>query len=56
MTVSLNLTASNLLSGNYTAGIWLSNVTSHVGHLRNFTLQVQSLVQNGGFETGDFTG
>ncbi len=54
--VSLNSSASNLLAGVYSAGIWFSNVTSQVGHLRSFTfLDDQSIVQNGGFESGDFT-
>jgi hypothetical protein len=57
VTVRLNSNASNLLSGAYSAGIWFSNVTSQVGHLRSFTfLDDQSIVQNGGFESGDFTG
>jgi len=54
--VSLNSTASNMLAGTYAAGIWFSNVTSQVGQMRLCTLAVQSLVQNGGFETGDYTG
>ncbi|MGA3268583.1 MAG: protease pro-enzyme activation domain-containing protein [Verrucomicrobiota bacterium] len=54
--VSLNSTASNLVAGAYSAGIWFSNLTSQVGHLRSFTfLDDQSIVQNGGFESGDFT-
>ena len=55
--VSLNSVASNLLAGTYSAGIWFSNETTQVGHLRSFTfLDDQSIVQNGGFESGDFTG
>jgi subtilase family serine protease len=36
--VSLNTVASNLLAGTYSATVWFSNVTSHVGHARYFTL------------------
>jgi hypothetical protein len=53
--VSLNTVASNLNVGTYTANLWFSNVTSGVTHYRFFTLTVAT-VQNGGFETGDFTG
>jgi hypothetical protein len=57
VTVSLNSTASNLAAGVYTSNLIFTNLSSGVGQLRQFTLQVgQSLVQNGGFETGDFTG
>ena len=40
VTVSLNSVASNLLAGTYTAGIWFTNLTTHVGHRRNFTLHI----------------
>jgi len=51
---SLNSAASNLNPGMYSANLWFSNVTSGVGHARSFGLSL-SLLQNGGFETGDFT-
>jgi hypothetical protein len=38
--ISLNTVASNLTAGAYTANVWFSNVTSHVGHSRFFTLNV----------------
>ena len=56
-TVSLNSTATNLTTGSYTANIWFTNQTSGGAQSLLFKLLVnQSLVQNGGFETGDFTG
>lgn len=56
VTASLNSVASNLTAGVYTASLWFSNVTTGVGHARAFSLVVSgSLVQNGSFETGDFS-
>jgi len=54
---SLNANASNLTFGTYTANLWFTNLNSHYAQSRQFTLLVQApqLVQNGGFETGDFT-
>jgi len=37
--VSLNTVASNLLAGTYKANLSFSNVTSHVGHYRAFTVK-----------------
>jgi len=54
--VSLNSTASNLFAGLYINNLIFTNLSSGVGQLRQFTLQVEPLIQNGGFETGDFTG
>jgi hypothetical protein len=55
--VSLNSTASNLLAGIYATNLVFTNMTSGIAQSRQFTLQVgQPLLQNGGFETGDFTG
>jgi hypothetical protein len=51
VTVALNSAASNLLIGNYSANLWISNRTDGVAQDRAFAL----LVGNGGFETGDFT-
>ena len=54
--VSLNTVASNLNLGTYSANLWFTNLTSGVAHARFFSLAVtKSLVQNGGFETSDFT-
>lgn len=55
--VGLTATAGNLDVGTYPANIMFTNWNSHVAQNASFTLQVgQSLVQNGGFENGDFTG
>jgi subtilase family serine protease len=57
--VSLNTAAAALRSaGVYTANAWFTNVSDGVAQSRQFTLTVvlPQLVQNGGFETGDFTG
>jgi hypothetical protein len=54
---SLNSAASNLVAGAYAATVFFTNQTSGTVQSRQFALTVsQSLVQNGGFETGDFTG
>jgi len=36
--VSLNSVATNLIAGTYTANVWFTNITGHVGHSRFFTL------------------
>jgi hypothetical protein len=57
VTINLNSTANSFAAGIYTTSLWFSNLTSHAAQNLPFTLSVgQSLVQNGGFETGDFTG
>jgi subtilase family serine protease len=54
--ISLASAALNLAAGTYSATITFSNWTTHVAQDVSFSLQVgQSLVQNGGFETGDFS-
>jgi hypothetical protein len=54
--VSVNSTTSDLLPATYMANVVFTNLTSGVAQIRSFTLQLgQSLVQNGGFETGDFS-
>ena len=55
VTISLNSTTSNLWVGSYTANIWFTNQTDGVAQSRQFNLLVGQLVQNGGFETGDFS-
>jgi hypothetical protein len=52
---SLNAAANGLAPGAYTAPVWFTNVTTGVAQSRQFTLLIgQELVQNGGFELGDF--
>ncbi|HSY74779.1 MAG TPA: protease pro-enzyme activation domain-containing protein [Dongiaceae bacterium] len=54
---SLNSTATNLVSGIYNSTVFFTNQTSGIVQNRQFTLSIgQSIIQNGGFETGDFTG
>ena len=54
--VGINSAVNNLSPATYTANVAFSNVTSGISQLRPFTVQLgQSLVQNGGFESGDFT-
>jgi len=56
VTVCLDATANSLTAGVYTASLWFTNQTGHVAQSVPFALQVgQSVVQNGGFETGDFS-
>jgi len=56
VTVSLNSTANSLAGGIYAASLWFTNLTGHTAQSVPFTLQVgQSILQNGGFETGDFS-
>jgi len=55
--VSLSPAATNLAGGIYAATICFTNQTSGGGQTMQFKLVVsQSLIINGGFETGDFTG
>ncbi|MDE3068314.1 MAG: hypothetical protein KGJ60_12275 [Verrucomicrobiota bacterium] len=58
VTVSLNdANADSLAAGIYTAALWFTNQTDGGAVSNVFTLRVgQPLIQNGGFETGDFTG
>jgi hypothetical protein len=45
------------VSGIYNSTVFFTNQTSGVVQNRQFTLSIgQSIIQNGGFETGDFTG
>jgi hypothetical protein len=44
------------VAGAYTAGLTFSNGTSHVVQPMSFTLQVQSMVVNGLFESGNLSG
>jgi hypothetical protein len=54
--VSVNPAIYTLPAGIYTANLQFSNLSTHITQTRQFTLRIgQSLVQNGGFETGDFS-
>src|SRR5208282_6027042 len=55
LTVSLTSAANSLSAGTYTASLVFTNVSGWTASLP-FTLQIGPLVQNGGFETGNFTG
>jgi hypothetical protein len=56
VTVSLNSAANNLAAGVYSGNIRFNNLNSGAALNRQFTLRVgQPLVQNGDFETGDFS-
>lgn len=55
VTVTVNSAAGSLSAGVYSAGLSFANQTSGQVQFRQFTLQVdQELVQDGGFEAGDF--
>jgi hypothetical protein len=55
--VALNAAASNLVAGAHVADLRFTNQNNGFVHGRQITLLVSPpLVQNGGFETGDFTG
>lgn len=59
LTISLNTASSNLIGGNiYHADILFTNLTTGGSQTRPVDLQVftRSILPNGGFETGDFTG
>ena len=57
LTVSTNAATATLANGVYSATLLLSNQASHVVQSLPFSAFIgQSLVQNGGFETGNFTG
>ena len=57
VTVSLNSTANSFAVGGYAASLSFSNQATHVAQPLQFGLTVSApeLIQNGGFETGDFT-
>ena len=57
VTVGFSAAADNLAAGIYTTNLIFTNWTTQIAQSESFTLQIgQSIVQNGGFETGDFTG
>jgi hypothetical protein len=56
VTVALTPAGDTLAAGVYQAGIQLTNLTAGAAQTLQFTLlSGQNLVQNGGFETGDFS-
>lgn len=56
VTVSLNSAANNLADGIYSGNVRFANLNSGATLNRQFALQIgQPLVQNGDFETGDFS-
>jgi subtilase family serine protease len=56
ITVTLNAVANLFPGGVYTNQLWFTNLTSGLGQLRQFTLQIgQNIVTDGGFEAGDFS-
>ena len=56
LTVGFNSTSSNLVAGIYTANLTFTDLNSGGVQTLPFTLSLgQSIVQNGGFETGDFS-
>jgi subtilase family serine protease len=53
--VSLAPAANTLAAGSYNAVVCFSNLTTHIAQPQAFTLRVgQTLVQDGGFESGSF--
>jgi subtilase family serine protease len=55
VTAGLNATASNLWLGTYIANVVFTNQNSHIAQVRPFILVLQPALQNGGFETGDYS-
>jgi hypothetical protein len=56
VTVSLNPAVSNLATGSYSSAVEFHDLTDGYIQTRQFSLTVfESLVQNGGFETGSFS-
>ena len=56
VTAGLNAAADNLAAAIYATNLIFTNRTTHVAQSETITLQIgQSVVANGGFETGDFT-
>lgn len=54
--VGISSAGSNSIPAVYATNVVFSNVTSHIAQFRAVTLELEtSLVQNGGFETGDFS-
>ncbi len=56
VTVALNAAANNLAAGSYPAFLEFTDLNSGVSQDREIAVLAEPLVQNGGFETGDFSG
>ena len=55
VTIRLNAAANNLAAGTFTANLGFTNLTTQFVQIRSLALSVgSSIVQNGGFESGDF--
>ena len=52
--VSVSSAATNLPVGIYTATVWFTNLSSGAAQSIPFSLQINPVPQNGGFETGSF--
>jgi subtilase family serine protease len=55
VTVSLNPAVTNLAAGTYTASLFFTNLNNGDVQSRQFNLLIGGTIQNGGFETGDFS-
>ncbi len=56
VSIGLNSAINNLVPATYAANVAFTNLGSGIVQIRPFTLQLgQSIVQNGGFENGDFS-
>jgi subtilase family serine protease len=55
VTVSLSPAVTGLAAGTYTASLFFTNQTTGVMQSRQFNLLIGQMLQNGGFETGDFS-
>jgi hypothetical protein len=55
VTVSLNPAVTNLAAGTCTASLFFTNLNNGDVQSRQFNLLIGGMIQNGGFETGDFS-
>jgi hypothetical protein len=55
VTVNLDPAVTDLGAGAYSASIFFTNLTNGVAQSRQFNLLIGEMIQNGGFETGDFS-
>jgi|GEM_PF-2883134 len=52
--ISVNSSATNMSVGQYTAVVWITNLSTGVSQSIPFELEIDSILQNGGFEYGSF--